>query len=102
LLHQCRQDPKRWKLVRDEMARLQARFHEYCRDLLADAGQLRHGGHHTELERLAESFMQHNVECFDEVCQRLCPTGEQIPGKRPAVATEAKPRVEEEVMLPVF
>jgi hypothetical protein len=98
LVQQSRLDAKRWKVVREEMARLQVRFEDYCRELLADAAQLRHAGNHTELERLAESFMQHNVERFDEVCDKLGAASE----KRPAAATEAKPRVTEEVMLPVF
>jgi secernin len=101
LLHECRLDARRWKLVREELARLQMRFEDNCRDLMADAVQLRHAGRHVELERLAESFMQHNVECFDEVCDKLCAGGEQPADRRPA-ATPSKPRVTEEVMLPVF
>jgi secernin len=101
LLHQCRLDARRWEQVREEMARLQLRFEDNCRDLIADAVQLRHAGRQTELERLAESFMQHNVECFEEVCQNLSPIGERHADKRPAV-TQPEPRVAEEEMLPVF
>jgi secernin len=98
LLAQCRQDAKRWKLVREELARVQARFESNCRDLLADAAQLRAAGNRTELERLAASFMQHNVECFDEVCEKLCPGGERAGPRRPAA--EGRPRAEQEMMMP--
>jgi hypothetical protein len=82
------------------MGRLQARFESNCRDLLADAAQLRRAGNRTDLEHLAASFMQHNVECFDEVCEKLCPGGAR-PVERPAVASGA-PRAQEEVLLPSF
>jgi secernin len=85
LLAPCRQDGQRWKQVREELGQLQARFEDNCRDLLADAVLLRHGGNRTELDRLAESFMQHNVESFDDMCERLAPAGERV-GARHQVA----------------
>jgi secernin len=100
LLASCRLDSKRWKHVRDELARLQVRFEQNCRDLLADAVQLRRAGNRVELERLAESFMQHNVECFDAVCQQLCPAEGLSGPHRPVAAAEA--RTEEEMTVSAF
>jgi hypothetical protein len=84
-------------MCREEMARVQNRFDENCRDLLLDAAQLRTAGKGTELERLTESFMQHNVEYFTEVCEKLAPTGE-----RRLSAVAGATRTNQEVMLPMF
>ncbi len=78
LLTACRQDAQHWHTVREELAQLQTRFEDNCRDLLADAVQLRRAGNRAELERLAKSFMQHNVETFAETCERLSPRAEVL------------------------
>ncbi len=101
LLAHCRLDAGHWKAVRAEFAQLQARFEVNCRDLLTDAAQLRQAGNRIELERLAGSFMQHNVECFEEVCEKLCPTGERPAGRRPVSATGAG-RARQEVVFPAY
>jgi secernin len=97
LLSQCRHDPIRWQLCREEMARVQIRFDENCRDLLLDATQLRAAGKGTELERLTESFMQHNVEYFTEVCEKLAPTGDCRQG-----VLAGPTRTNQDMMMPMF
>jgi hypothetical protein len=101
LLGQCRSDPESWKQVREEMARLQVRFEDNCRDLLADAAHLRQAGSRTELDRLVGSFMQHNIECFDEVCEKLNPSGERagLPDPRRAAGVSRTPQ---DVLMPSF
>jgi secernin len=100
LLQHCQLDPQQWKTIRKELTLLQSHFDENCRDVLSDAAQLHHNGKQRELERLSESFMQHNVECFDGVCERLCPTGARREDKGKVSATVR--HVEEDAFAGTF
>ena len=74
LLQQARQDPQLGQRLREEFALLQTRFDDNFHDLQADAAQLLGTGDRLELECLTASFMQHNVESFDEACEQLSPS----------------------------
>jgi secernin len=67
LHEQLRQDRDHWLLVQDRLGRLQARFDQETAEFLAEAGRLKQGGDMGRLRRQVGIFMQHHLECFEEV-----------------------------------
>jgi dipeptidase len=62
--------------VREQLAGLQVRFDQEARDFQAEATILKQHGDADALQRLATSFMQHNLEAFAAVCEEFGePTG---------------------------
>jgi secernin len=70
--------PNRWPEVREALAGLQERFDQDTRELLAEAAVLRGRGASGPLQRLADSFMQHNLEAFLGVWEELFPREEGV------------------------
>jgi secernin len=66
-----RQDPRALIPVREMLAGLQTRFDQVAREFRSEAAVLCEHSAGYELERLAGSFMQHNVERFEEVWDAL-------------------------------
>jgi secernin len=59
--------------LRAALTRLQARFDQEMQEFLAEARQLRQRGESDRLPRLAELFMQHNLESWENVHQEFAP-----------------------------
>jgi dipeptidase len=64
-------DPARLDLVRDAMARLQARFEQEAEEFAPEAAALKRAGAAAELGRIAGSLMQSHLERFDEAVEAL-------------------------------
>jgi secernin len=58
---------------RTALARLQDRFELETREFVAEATELRRRGEGDRLARLAELFMQHNLELWENVCLEFAP-----------------------------
>jgi hypothetical protein len=52
---------------------LQARFDSDTREFVAEADELRRRGAADQLPRLAELFMRHNLEAWENVCLEFVP-----------------------------
>jgi secernin len=63
--------------LRAALVRLQARFDQETREFLAEACELRQRGESERLPRLAELFMQHNLESWDSVRLEFAPAPPQ-------------------------
>jgi hypothetical protein len=72
--------------IRAGFAGLQERFNQEVREFLAEAAPLKQIGATEELSRLAGSFMQHAVECFEEITS--------------GIPVRAKRRMSEEAWVP--
>jgi hypothetical protein len=64
-------DPRQRVAARPGLARLQERFDQNAREFAGEARELRRRGAGAELDRLAGSFMQHNLERFEELAAGL-------------------------------
>ena len=64
-------DTVRLDLVRDALARLQARFDQEAEEFVPEAASLKRDGARTQLERVAGSLMQSHLERFDETVEAL-------------------------------
>jgi secernin len=80
----------RWRLEgadisvqRAVLTALQERFDEETREFTAEAASLRRRGEGDRLARLAELFMQHNLECWENVCLEFAPVTARA-GRSPA------------------
>lgn len=58
---------------RAALAALQERFDEEADEFATDAAELRRRGEEEKLARLAEIFMQHNWECWENLCREFAP-----------------------------
>lgn len=58
---------------RAALSRLQERFDRETREFVTEAAELRHRGELDLLPRLAELFMQHTVECWENTCLEFAP-----------------------------
>jgi dipeptidase len=67
LSDQLEQEPERCAFVRDNFARLQARFDQEAEEFNAEGAALKQRGAVSDLHRQATLFMQHNLERFEEV-----------------------------------
>ena len=77
-------DPQQKATLREALAALQARFDLQTQEVLAEAALLKKQGDGDSLQRLLGSFMQANVECFEEfwawqVEPRTEPSGAPLP-----------------------
>jgi dipeptidase len=68
-----RQDARLRHQFRTALANLQSRFDQTAHEFLAEANLLQKRGAQDELRRLATSFMQHNVECWERAEADLSP-----------------------------
>ena len=59
--------------LRAALAGLQARFDSETHEFVAEASELRHRGAGDQLPRLAELFMRHNLEAWENVCLEFAP-----------------------------
>jgi hypothetical protein len=66
-----RRDARLGAALRPALADLQRRFDEQAHEFVAEASALRRRGEGPALQRLAESFMQHNWECWSGLCEDL-------------------------------
>jgi len=78
-----RRDQRSGKALHERLPALQEQFDEQAREFLAEASGLKARGAAQELESLARSFMQHNLERFEEAC-----TGVLEEAGRPAAPLE--------------
>jgi secernin len=76
-------DASRLDLVRDSMARLEARFEQEAEEFAAEAAALKRQDARAELQRLAGSLMQSHLERFDEAVEALLGA---VGGSVPAVS----------------
>jgi secernin len=67
LEEQIRHVHERGNGVRESFARLQARLEQEAGEFLVEVTRLRERGDRAECSRQAALFMEHNVECFEEV-----------------------------------
>lgn len=67
----CRRDPERALALREALAGLQERFDLETHSFLSEAAVLAEGGAWPELQRLAGSLMQHNLERFEDLYARI-------------------------------
>lgn len=84
-------DRGHWLTVREVLTGLQARFDQDCREFLEEGAEVRRRGDRAELGRLAGAFMQHNLECFEDLCRSLLTDARQ-PLRR-AAAVRAQERL---------
>jgi dipeptidase len=70
-MRQLRGPSEHLEAARGELAGLQARFEQEAQDFQAEARLLREHGDGDALQRLATSFMQHNLEAFAAVCEEF-------------------------------
>lgn len=68
-------DIEAWTIARSALARLQARFDLETEEVVSEGRALKEVGHLDELGRLTASFMQHNLERFEEVVEGLVGQG---------------------------
>ena len=67
-------------LPRNALAGLQERFDRETGEFLAEAAELRQRGEADQLPRLAELFMRHVLECWENICLEFAPV--QAPSRR--------------------
>jgi hypothetical protein len=67
----CRQDPHQRAAVRAGLAGLQERLDQNTRDFVEEVSVLRRGGELAAMTRLANSFLEHNLERFEELSVQL-------------------------------
>jgi secernin len=72
-------DPERWPRVRDGFAHLQARFDQEAEEFAGEAAALRERGAVDDLRRLAGLLMEHQVEQFENVLERLFAPALRVP-----------------------
>jgi secernin len=75
--------PSQQTLLRAALAGLQNRFDQETREFIAEAAVLQQRGESGQLPRLAELFMQHTLECWENVCQEFAPTESRPEATRP-------------------
>jgi secernin len=66
-------EPAQHAVPRTILIGLQERFERETQEFLAEARELRQRGESNRLPRLAELFMQHNLECWENVCLEFAP-----------------------------
>jgi dipeptidase len=74
----ARRDARRHKALCEELTALQEQLDQHAREFLPEAAALQGRGGR-ELERLAGSFMQHNLERFEDLHAALTEEGRQPP-----------------------
>jgi len=76
-------DRGHWLTMREALTGLQTRFDQDCREFLDEGADLLGRGDRAELDRLAGAFMQHNLECFEDLGRSLLTDARQ-PLRRPS------------------
>jgi hypothetical protein len=76
-----RRDPRLRAELRSALAALQDRLDQDVREFAAEAADLARAGAGEELRRLAASFMEHGVDCFDELAAGLGGGGIPAPAR---------------------
>jgi secernin len=71
LLAEAERDPALLAALREALAALQERFEVEAHDFAREARELKRRGAAHELHRLAGTFMQHNLESWENVCEPL-------------------------------
>jgi secernin len=69
--------PALGSLPRTALAGLQERFDRETREFVTEAAELRQRGESDRLPRLAELFMRHVLECWENVCLEFAPVQTQ-------------------------
>jgi dipeptidase len=72
-------DRGRWLNLREALGALQARFEQETREFQEEVKELIEQGQRTEVGRQAGAFMQHNLECFEDLCRSLLHDARQPP-----------------------
>jgi dipeptidase len=91
LQEEARRDGRRHKALAEELTALQEQLDQHAREFLPEAAALQ-GREARELERLAGSFMQHNLERFEDLHAALTEEGRQpLHGPHRALAEEEIP-----------
>jgi hypothetical protein len=84
----ARGDPRRRAALQAELARLQERFDLTARDFAAEAEAAAQAGSADGLRRLAGSFMQHNLDRFEELAAGQGAKPPKSPATQPAAGED--------------
>jgi dipeptidase len=91
-MRQLRGPSEHLEAAREQLAGLQARFEQEAQDFQAEARLHRQHGNADALQRLATSFMQHNLEAFAGVCEEFgAAPGKAVPAMKGAALEAVYP-----------